>query len=70
MRPRTDASSYRYLQSLHEHAGDHYVLYPVSYTHLDVYKRQRLDGIEEVVGSNPIGSTKEHRRKPLTVAHS
>jgi hypothetical protein len=29
MRPRTDASSYRYLQSLHEHAGDHYVLYPM-----------------------------------------
>ena len=26
----------------------------------------RLDGIEEVVGSNPIGSTKEQRSDPET----
>ena len=41
------------LHSLGTIHGIHYIAVPVSYTHLDVYKRQVYDMLEDFVGHHP-----------------
>ena len=42
-------------------------LFPVSYTHLDVYKRQERDqpGYEDYVRQHPISEQEQQTRNPL-----